>query len=85
MMVSSSTRRSEEKNPRDLQGMNEIGLAGKPFLTVVDLRREDVRALQPLQVDLRIVVEHAIGNVVESKHTKEKSLESRWVIHHEGR
>ena len=56
------------QDPRDLEGMNEVRLSGEPFLAIMHLRREDVGTLQPREIDLWVVLEEAVGDVVESEH-----------------
>ena len=61
-----------EQDAGDFKGVNQVRLAGKPFLAIVDLGCKHIGALKPLEIGLRIVVEHAIGDVVKSKHTEPK-------------
>jgi hypothetical protein len=56
-----------EQDAGDLERMDQVRLAGEPLLAVVDLRGEDVGALEPLQVDLGVVVQEAVGDVVEAE------------------
>ena len=58
-----------DQDAGDFEGVNEIGFTRQPLLPVVALRRIDVRALEQLEIDARVVLEHAIGDVVEAKHT----------------
>ena len=51
-----------------LERVDQVGLAGEALLTLVDLGGEDVGALQELQVAAGVVLEDAVGDVVEAKH-----------------
>ena len=59
-----------EQDPGDLERVDQVGLARQPLLTVVDLGREDVGALEPLDVRVRSVFEHLIDDVVDAQHAR---------------
>ena len=58
----------------NLERVDQVGLARKPLLPLVNLRREDVRPLQELEIDTRVVLERAVGDVVEAKQADEIPL-----------
>jgi hypothetical protein len=56
------------EDPRHFERMDQIGLPGVPHLAVVDLRGVDVCALEQGEIAVRIVLEDAVGDVVEAQH-----------------
>ena len=57
-----------DQDAGDFERMNEIGLAAQSLLPVVHLRGKHVGALKQLEVDIRVVFEHPVGDVIEAKH-----------------
>ena len=63
-----------DEDARDLQRVDEVGFSGKPLLAFVHLGAEHVGALQEREVARGVVLQDAVGNVVESEHPPRDSL-----------